>query len=348
MNKELFNINIERAVLSSVIFEPSIFDEVSSRIKSEAFYLPAHQKFFKAMEDLHSEDLPIDEEFIKKKIDESEFDETALLDVISTYPLSNTKAYVDEILELHMKRELVTLTTDIKKVTMEEEMGSEEAVDIIQQKLYQITSDATSKDFRDGEDITSSTLAQIKKNKEMGNHGVIGVDTGFIGLNNLTKGFGKGDMIIIAARPAMGKCLAKETKVLMYSGDLKNVEDVQVGDLLMGDDSTPRKVLSLARGQEKMYWIRQNKGINYRVNESHILSLKRSRNQGKHKHGDVLNISVREYLKKSDKFKSNYKGYKVPVEFSQNSVAIEPYFLGLWLGDGRESDVRIANQDREV
>ncbi len=205
MNKELYNINIERAVLSSIIFEPSIFDEVNSKIKSNYFYLPAHQRFFKAMETLHSEDLPIDEEFIKKKIDDSEFDETALLDIISTYPLSNTKAYVDEILELHTKRELVTLTTEIRKVTIEEDMPSEEAVDLIQQKLYQITSESTSKDFRDGEDITAATLAQIHRNKEIGNKGVTGLDTGFIGLNGLTKGFGKGDMIIIAARPAMGK-----------------------------------------------------------------------------------------------------------------------------------------------
>jgi replicative DNA helicase len=146
----------------------------------------------------------------------------------------------------------------------------------------------------------------------------------------------------------MGKCLAKGTKVLMYDGRLKAVEKIKVGELLMGDDSTPRKVLSLARGREKMYWVRQNKAINYRVNESHILSLKRSRNEGKHKHGDVLNISVKEYLQKSDKFKTNYKGYKVPVKFMEKKLSVEPYFLGLWLGDGRKSDVKIATIDKEV
>ncbi|MEJ7664046.1 MAG: Hint domain-containing homing endonuclease [Hymenobacter sp.] len=62
----------------------------------------------------------------------------------------------------------------------------------------------------------------------------------------------------------------------MFDGTLRRVEDVRAGDLLMGDDSTPRRVLSLARGRENMYWVRQNKGDDYRVNESHILSLKRS------------------------------------------------------------------------
>ena len=73
----------------------------------------------------------------------------------------------------------------------------------------------------------------------------------------------------------MGKCLAKGTQVMMFDGTLKNVEDINVNDLLMGDDSTPRRVLSLARGREQMYWVRQKHGIDYRVNESHILSLKR-------------------------------------------------------------------------
>jgi replicative DNA helicase len=97
-----------------------------------------------------------------------------------------------------------------------------------------------------------------------------------------------------------------------------------------------------------MYWVRQNKGIDYRVNKSHILSLKRSRNEGPHTHGDVLNIEISDYIEKSDKFKSNYKGYKVAVDFEEKDLEIDPYFLGLWLGDGRSADVRIATQDEEV
>src|SRR5690606_21713482 len=109
--------------------------------------------------------------------------------------------------------------------------------------------------------------------------------SGFTALDRVTSGWQSSDLIIVAARPGMGKCLGKGTKVVMYNGQLKKVEDVIAGDLLMGDDSTPRKVLSICRGREQMYWVHQNKGISYRVNESHILSLKRSRNEGKHKKG---------------------------------------------------------------
>ena len=71
-----------------------------------------------------------------------------------------------------------------------------------------------------------------------------------------------------------GKCLSKNTPIIMYDGSIKMVQDIKVGDQLMGDDSTPRNVLSLARWREMMYDIIPNKGYKYTVNESHILSLK--------------------------------------------------------------------------
>ncbi|WP_052435405.1 replicative DNA helicase [Sulfurospirillum cavolei] len=345
----LHNINIERSVLSSILFNPATFEDVAANLNAKDFYLPSHRYIYEAMEACEREDLPIDEEFIKKKLNQQgRFDEDAMLEILSTNPLPATKAYVEEIKEKAIKRELVQLTSDIKEIAVEKDLPSSDVVDLVQQKLYQITQENSSREFRESPEMTHATIAHIHEMKKRGNSGVVGVDTGFAEINKLTTGFGEGDLIIVAARPAMGKCLAKGTKVLMFDGTLRNVEDIAVGELLMGDDSTPRKVLSLAHGTEKMYWVRQNKGIDYRVNESHILSLKRSRNEGKHRHGDVVNISVRDYLRKSKKFKNNHKGYKVPVKFMEKSVEIEPYFLGLWLGDGRKSDVRIATQDREI
>lgn len=157
-----------------------------------------------------------------------------------------------------------------------------------------------------------------------------------------------GRLVVIGARPAMGKCLGKGTKVVMYDGTLKAVEDVQVGDLLMGPDSTPRRVLSLARGREQMYWIRQNKGVDYRVNESHILSLKASGTAYGEAHGQVVNISVRDYLGRSEKYKIRHKGYKVAIDFPEQPVPIDPYLLGVWLGDGTAGKTEVHTPDPEI
>jgi len=347
--ENMYNLNIERAVLSAVIFDPETYEEIAAKLKPHDFYLPFHQHVFAAMEELSVEEKPLDDEFLRSKLNSmGKFDEVAMLDLLSANPITNTSAYMKEIKAKSSKRALATLATQIRKVTLEDDLPAEEVMNLVEKKLYEITQNSTSDDFREAKEITLTMMAEIERLKALGNSKLIGTDTGFRNLNDKTSGFGKGDLVIIAARPAMGKCLGKGTKVLMYDGSLKKVEDVRVGDKLMGDDSTQRNVLSLAQGQEEMYWIRQNKGIDYRVNKSHILSLKRSRNEGKHKHGDILNIEVSEYIGKSDKFKSNYKGYKIAVEFEEKKLDIEPYFLGLWLGDGRSSDVRIATEDDEV
>ena len=79
---------------------------------------------------------------------------------------------------------------------------------------------------------------------------------------------------VLSAFCGAGKCLAVDTPIIMHDGNIKKVQNIKVGDQLMGDDSTPRNVLSLARGRETMYKITPIKGDSYTVNESHILSLK--------------------------------------------------------------------------
>ena len=349
MNDNLYNINIERAILSAILFDSQIFEDIASKLEPHDFYLPFHQHVFKAMDDLNREDKPIDEEFLKTKLKAiNSYNEKALLDIMIANAISNTDAYIEEVKSRSTKRLLTTLATTIKKVIIEDDLPADDIMNLVEKKLYEITQNSTSEDFRESKEISLSMMEDIRRLKELGNSKLLGVDTGFRNLNDKTSGFGKGDLVIIAARPAMGKCLGKGTKVLMYSGELKKVENIVIGDELMGDDSTPRKVLSLARGREEMYWVRQNKGIDYRVNKSHILSLKRSRNAGKHKHGDILNISVEEYLKKSNKFKTNYKGYSVAVDFAEQDIEIEPYFLGLWLGDGSKISTTITNIDLEI
>jgi superfamily II DNA or RNA helicase len=84
------------------------------------------------------------------------------------------------------------------------------------------------------------------------------------------------DNILLYHSVGRGKCHSKDTPILMFDGTVKKVQDIQEGDLLMGDNSTPRKVLSLARGTDNMYDIIPVKGDKYTVNEEHILCLKAS------------------------------------------------------------------------
>jgi intein/homing endonuclease len=149
-----------------------------------------------------------------------------------------------------------------------------------------------------------------------------------------------------------GKCTGLNTPIIQYDGTIKMVQDIVVGDLLMGDDSTPRKVLTLARGREQMYRVIPTKGDSYVVNESHILSLKCSTNfNKKYTKDSIHDISVLDFLKLPPTFHGRAGpliGYRVPITFPKKVVYLEPYALGYWLGDGNSAGAVITTEDAEV
>jgi len=173
--------------------------------------------------------------------------------------------------------------------------------------------------------------------------------TGFKQLDDkFLGGFRGGNLVLISGYSGNGKCHGKGTKILMFDGSIKNVEDIIVGDQLMGDDNNPRNVLSLADGQEQLYEVssKYNKTEPYTVNESHILSLwcgnKQYGKQG------IKDISIKDYLKRDKWFKYFHYGYKVPVEFKEKELPVDPYFIGLWLGDGHTASSRVTTMDNEI
>ncbi len=146
-------------------------------------------------------------------------------------------------------------------------------------------------------------------------------------------------------------CHAAGTLVHMYPYGFKRVEDVEVGDQLMGDDSTPRNVLRLCRGREKMARIKYKNGTYYDVNMSHKLALVCTGSKSEFSSGDKIVISVRDYLKMiADRpsLASRFGCYKVAVRYQEIPVIIPPYILGLWLGDGSHKDLTLTNTDKTV
>ncbi|MFN4198267.1 MAG: DnaB-like helicase N-terminal domain-containing protein, partial [Flavobacterium sp.] len=345
-------IDLEEAVLGAMMIDRKGVDEVIDILHPEAFYKDAHRYIFEAIIQLFTETQPIDLLTVSaqlKKIGKLDLVGGDFYLIQLTQKITSS-AHIEYhsriILQKFIQRSLIKVSSEIIEDSYDETTDVFDLLDKAESKLYEITQG----NIKRSSETAQSLVVQAKKRiEEIANkEGLSGIPTGFHKLDQVTSGWQPSDLVIIAARPGMGKCLGKGTKVLMYDGTLKKVEDIQPGELLMGDDSTPRMVKSIARGREKMYWIHQNKAMSYRVNESHILSLKRSRKEGEHTKGEILNISVKDYLSKSDKFKSNYKGYKVAVDFVEKGLALEPYYLGLWLGDGHSYSQRTTNIDSEV
>lgn len=156
---------------------------------------------------------------------------------------------------------------------------------------------------------------------------------------------------IVWGAPGIGKCLGRGTPVLMFDGTVKPVEKILAGDKLIGPDSLPRTVISLTHGSGPLYRVTPIKGDPYVVNAHHVLSLRRSYHRNRHgnrKGGSVVNIPLPDYVDKSAQFKHQHKGWRTGVEFAEQPIAIDPYFLGLWLGDGNSNEPAVTTADPEV
>lgn len=142
-----------------------------------------------------------------------------------------------------------------------------------------------------------------------------------------------GAKTVVIGKPA---CFEMGTKILMYNGEIKNVEEVQVGDIVMGDDSTPRNVLSLSRGRDTMYKIIPKIGEPLVVNKHHILTIVKTKGNNK---GQIIDIELNDFIKLSTKNKSTYNWIRVPVEFPKIYQKIDPYIIGFFI-DGDYSFIK--------
>lgn len=147
-------------------------------------------------------------------------------------------------------------------------------------------------------------------------------------------------------------CFAKGTMMMRANGEAVAVEDIRVGDRLMGPDGkSVRNVLELKRGREPMYRFTYRDGTTHVFNESHILTLApgaRFIGRGK---TDIVNVTVRDWLKWPKTSKNRYYAYRTPVdvfERPKEPMPVPPYILGLWLGDGSTHKPQITTMDTEV
>ena len=180
--------------------------------------------------------------------------------------------------------------------------------------------------------------------------------------------------ILLLGRRRTGKCFGENTNILMYDGKIKNVKNILEGDLLMGDNSTPRIVTNVCNGRDIMYNIKQN-NKEYIVNSHHILSLKfawdKKLEQNKVYWFDKQSIKYRSktfknttdteiffnnliddtfidipieiYLKLSKKYQNLLRGYSVLVDFAIKPLPIEPYVFGYWLISGKIPEMHLTS-----
>lgn len=202
---DLFNIPIERSLLSAILYDPNIFDDIENGLEPSDFGYKNHEDIFRAMIELKRLDLPISEEFLRKKLPHNANIDEDIIEIVSIAPIVDIKSYMQEIQDLSLKRKLHSLANSIKEKSLDVNLSSKEIIDYLESDIFKLQTKSSNREFRQFSDVTSSMLSNIAKLKERGNRYLIGIDTGFRELNRYTTGFNKGELVILAARPAMGK-----------------------------------------------------------------------------------------------------------------------------------------------
>lgn len=195
-------------------------------------------------------------------------------------------------------------------------------------------------------------------------------------------------LLVICGPTGSGKCLGRGTGVLKYNGDIIPVENIRPGDILMGPDSTPRRVLTTNIGVGPLYEIVPKKGEAWICNDAHILTLKHTapkmtrpsklgdkrrktggiyqafgyvpKNEGRkrlnNKYPEIVDVGLKDFLSRTPKKErpdQYWKLFRVGVDFeTPKEISKIPtdyfYYLGLWLGDGTTKANEITNTDKEI
>lgn len=140
INDTTYLINVEKSVISSILFNYDEAEEIFENIKYFMFYSPIHQEIVKVMENLFNSELPIDENFIISRCDnkfKSQIEQT-LLDIMSVNPITNVLAYCKDILESFKRREIRKLLANVQKNLLEENHSSDDILAMIDTEIEKI------------------------------------------------------------------------------------------------------------------------------------------------------------------------------------------------------------------
>ncbi len=204
------DLNAEEAVLSCMLFDIDGLREGSEKLMPEDFYKPTNRIIFETMKSLYASSTHVDVITLTNKLTNQNLLEqiggleyiAVLSNVVPTS--SNINAYIDIVKDASIRRNLIKITGDIQELSYASDENVEYIIEKTEKSIFNLLQSRNSDDFSHISDVLVSAIDKIEMlSKNRG--GVTGLSTGFTDIDNQTAGFQKADLILIAARPSMGK-----------------------------------------------------------------------------------------------------------------------------------------------
>ncbi|SUA31367.1 replicative DNA helicase [Mycolicibacterium fortuitum] len=266
----------EQAVLGGMLLSKDAIADVLERLHPGDFYRPAHQNVYDAILDLYGRGEPADAVTVAAELDRRGLlrrigGAPYLHTLISTVPTAaNAGFYAGIVAEKALLRRLVEAGTRVVQYGYAGADGADvtDVVDRAQAEIYDVTERRASEDFVALEDLLQPTMDELDA---IASGGVTkGVPTGFFELDEITNGLHAGQMIVVAARPGVGKALALDTP-LPTPNSWTTMGEVAVGDSLIGSGGRPTRVVAATEVMEgrPCFEVRFNDGTTIVADELH-------------------------------------------------------------------------------
>ncbi|MFF0816755.1 replicative DNA helicase [Rhodococcus sp. NPDC003318] len=326
------DMTAEQSVLGGMLLSKDAIADVLEKLRPGDFYRPAHQSVYDAILDLYSRGEPADPVTVAAELDrKGELRRIGgapyLVTLTQTVPTAANAGYYAEIVaEKSILRRLVEAGTRIVQFGYAGADGQDvaEVVDRAQAEVYEVTERRAAEDFVILEELLQPTMDEIDSIASRGGIS-LGVPTGFSELDEITNGLHPGQMIIVAARPGVGKALALDTPLPTPTG-WTTMGEVAVGDRLIDAQGRPTTVVAATdvMTDRPCYEIEFSDGTVLVADEQHQWLTE--------VHG-VAAVRI-----SGDLAATVDAGHVVvntrPLDLPAESLPVPPYTLGAWLGDG--------------
>ncbi|KRE27220.1 replicative DNA helicase [Mycobacterium sp. Soil538] len=350
----------EQAVLGGMLLSKDAIADVLERLRPGDFYKPANQLVYDAVLDLYGRGEPADAVTVAAELDRKGLLRRVggapyLHTLISTVPTAaNAGFYAEIVSEKALLRRLVEAGTRVVQYGYAGAEGADvnEIVDRAQAEIYDVTERRATEDFVPLEELLQPTMDEIDAIASQGGISK-GVPTGFTELDELTNGLHPGQMIVVAARPGMGKALSLDTPLPTPTG-WTTMAEVAVGDELIGPDGLPTRVVAATAVMEgrPCFEVEFSDGTVIVADAEHqwLTETRASRRRPDDAGAIRTTREIAETLRcpTADRRLNHSVANAAPVQGAEADLLVPPYTLGAWLGDGTSRSAQITTADPEI
>nr|WP_141984057.1 replicative DNA helicase [Saccharothrix saharensis] len=356
----------EQSVLGGMLLSKDAIADVVEVLAPNDFYRPAHQAVYDCILDLYGRGEPADPITVSAELERrGELLRVGgapyLHTLIATVPTAANASYYAEIVaEKAVLRRLVEAGTRIVQLGYNGAEGADvdEVVDRAQAAIYEVTERRTTEDYVVLEELLQPTMDEIDAIASRGGSS-LGIPTGFADLDELTNGLHPGQMIIVAARPGVGKALALDTPLATPTG-WTTMGEVTVGDRLIGADGRPTRVVaatdvmlgrpcyevefsdgSVLVADAEHQWLTETRAARRSASE---VGSERARGGIRTTREIAATLRCETAERRLNHSVPNARALDLP----EAPLPVGPYTLGAWLGDGHSASARITTADPEI